>query len=67
MAKANEALKDGSLDSGMGYESLIGARIDIEVITTIIVDGKEFVNTEYETELIGVLTDEEKDFLLGVW
>jgi hypothetical protein len=55
---------DGSLDSGMGYESLIGALIEICKITTIAIDGKHFTNKEYETEFIGDLTEEEEDFLL---
>src|SRR3989344_27203 len=61
--KCNEALEDGSLDSGMGYESLIGALINIEIETTIKVKGKEFTNKEYELEFIGNLTEEEGYFL----
>lgn len=61
--KCNEALEDGSLDSGMGYESLIGALINIEIETTIKVKGKEFTNKEHELEFIGNLTDDEEDFL----
>ena len=62
--KANEALKDGSLDSGMGYESLIGAALEITKITQIIVNNKLFTNKEYETEFIGDLDAESEDFLI---
>ena len=61
--KCNEALEDGSLDSGMGYESLIGALINVEIETTIKAKGKEFTNKEYESEFIGNLTEEEEYFL----
>lgn len=62
MKQANDGL-DGSLDSGMGYESLIGAFIQIQKETTIIVDDKPYINFEYECEFIGKLTDEEKEIL----
>lgn len=56
-------LADGSLDSGMGYESLIGAVMNIETIDTREIDGKTFVATERETEFFGDLTEEQEDFL----
>lgn len=62
LEQANKGL-DGSLDAGMGYESLIGALLNIIKITTIEIDGKDFVNKEYETEFIGTLTEEEEKFL----
>ena len=66
MEEANRRLKDGSLDGGMGFESLIGAILNIEEITTIILDEKEFTHSEYYTHLIGDLTCEEQDALLDV-
>jgi hypothetical protein len=63
LALANKMLDNGSLDAGMGYESLIGALLNITKITTIEIDGKHFVNKEYEMEFIGTLTEEEEDFL----
>jgi len=48
--KINEALKDGSIDSGMGYESLIGAMMNIEIIETITIDNKEYNNSAFETK-----------------
>lgn len=64
--EATRKLKDGSLDGGMGFESLIGAILNIEEITTIILDEKEFKHSEYYTHLIGDLTCEEQDALLDV-
>ena len=63
LKQAKEGL-DGSLDDGMGYESLIGTILHITKITTTDIDGKEFVNKEYETEFIGELTEEQIDFLI---
>lgn len=62
--EANKGL-DGSLDSGMGYESLIGAMLEICKITTIEIDGREFINEEYEIESVGNLTEDEEEFLLS--
>ena len=64
LEKAHEALANGSLDSGMGYESLIGAVLNVTCITTVEIDGKLFTNEETETEDIGNLTDVQFDFLL---
>jgi hypothetical protein len=61
--QATNALNDGSLDSGMGYESLIGAILLVETIKTVEVDGEEFTRSEFETEYIGNLTEEQQDFL----
>lgn len=63
LQKANEGL-DGSLDGGMGYESLIGALLTIRKEVTIEIDGKTFVNNEYEDEFIGNLSESDQDFLL---
>ena len=66
LKKANEMLKDKSLDSGMGYESLIGALLTIKTTTTILVKGKEFKNDEYEdkVKVVGKLSNEEIEFLV---
>ncbi len=54
---------DGSLDAGMGYESLLGAILDITKTTTVMIDGKSFENEETETVFVGKLTDKQKEFL----
>jgi hypothetical protein len=61
--KAKEMLADGSLDGGMGYESLIGALLNIKKTTRIIIKDKEFKNEQYSKSFIGNLTKKEKLFL----
>ena len=63
LKEANEMLKTGGLDSGMGYESLIGALLSITKITTKVIQGKSYTNKETELEFIGDLTEEEMEFL----
>ncbi len=58
----NKALKDGSLDSGMGYENLIGACLDITITSSIIIDGKTFHSEEVEELNIGEMTEDEIEF-----
>lgn len=56
---------NGSLDSGMGYESLIGAMLFVTKTTTIMAKKKPFSNEEnLEPVFIGELTDEQKEFLI---
>lgn len=61
--KANEGL-DGSLDSGMGFERLLGALLFITARTTIEHEGKQFTNKETEEVFIGESTEEQQDFLM---
>lgn len=61
--KAIEMLNNGSLDSGMGFERLKGALLNIETVTVLTIDEKEFTNKENEDLLIGELTEDEIDFL----
>lgn len=63
ISKATEMLNDGSLDSGMGFESLIGGKLHITKTTTIVVDGKEFTNEGYSERFIGTLKASQKLFL----
>ena len=60
---ANEKLEDGSLDSRMGFDGLIGAILDITKYSTIDIEGKSYTNEEYFEELIGDLTEEDQDYL----
>jgi len=60
---AGEKLQDGSIDAGMGFESLEGALLNITETTAVKIDGKVFYNENIEQEFIGNLTEEEKDFL----
>lgn len=63
--KINQALQDGSLDGGMGYESLIGAVMFIDTIDTRIIDDKSFVNVDTSTEVYGDLPEEIIELLLN--
>ncbi len=60
---AEQGLKDGSLDSGMGFDGLKGAVLNIIETETLIINRKEFNSNESSSEFIGDLTEKEKDFL----
>ncbi|KKN69810.1 hypothetical protein LCGC14_0437560 [marine sediment metagenome] len=57
-------IKDGSLDSGMGYESLIGAVMTIETIDSRKIDGKTFIAKEYELKTYGSMTEDQEEMLI---
>ena len=59
----NNRIEDGSLDSGMGFEEVLGALLMITKRTSKIIKGKEYVNKEYEESFFGNLNDREKEFL----
>lgn len=61
------ALKDGSLDAGMGYEQLLGALMEIKTVETRIIEGKKYTHRETELELYGDLDEKAQDFLQDVW
>lgn len=63
VSEAEIMLLDGSLDSGMGYERLLGALLVIEEIETVIVKGKHYHRSEYEYVFLGDLTDEQRKHL----
>jgi hypothetical protein len=60
---AENALSDGSLDSGMGYESLIGAILNVEIKTEVLIEGKKFINREYDEISIGNIDERDIEFL----
>lgn len=61
--QANKGL-DGSIDSGMGFESLIGAVLFVTKTTVIMVNEKPFSHKEVLSPVfVGDLTEEQKDFL----
>lgn len=63
LKEAEEKVKDGSLDGGMGYEKVLGAILYIETITTVEIEGKTFENIETETEFVGDLKEEIQEWL----
>jgi hypothetical protein len=54
-----QSLKDGSLDSGMGFQSLKGALMSIAKIETLLIGGKEYESTEHSEKIYGDLSTEE--------
>ena len=56
-------LKDGSLDSGMGYVNLIGAALDIEEIETIEYNNKRYTNRHTAEAFFGEMSEKEISFL----
>jgi hypothetical protein len=63
LEKATDMLNDGSLDSGMGFESLMGARLEVKCIETIKIKGREYENENTEVIFAGDLTPEQQEFL----
>lgn len=65
--KANKALADGSLDSGMGFESLIGAALRVTTTTFIIFNKKRYSHNDTKLVFIGNLTPKQKHFLRNIF
>ena len=65
--QAEEGIANGSLDAGMGFESLKGALLEIETIETIEKNGKEYTNIESELQFIGDLSENEMNFLEEIY
>jgi hypothetical protein len=59
-------IKDGGIDSGMGYESIIGAKMKLITITEVDIDGKTFINRDEVLHFFGKLSVEEKKFLSSI-
>jgi hypothetical protein len=64
--KISKAIDDGSIDSGMGYESMIGAIMEIRRYTTIEIDGDEYHNNHTDIQMFGDLSESDQDFLMEV-
>ena len=63
LAEANKALANESIDSGMGFESIIGALLEITCETSIEIEENTFINYTKTTVFIGDLTEEQQEFL----
>lgn len=63
--KINEGIEIGSLDSGFGFNGLIGAIMCIKIHREIEVDGLIFKNEEEveNYEFYGELSEEDRQFL----
>jgi len=62
--KINEELDSGGLDSGMGFNGLQGAIMIVTTVSRVEVDGKPFINREFETLSFGKLDEMDEEFLL---
>ena len=49
----NQGIKDESVDSGMGYESIFGCMMQISVNTNLLINDKIFTNVEQEDKIYG--------------
>lgn len=67
LAEASKALANDSIDSGMGFESILGALLEITCITSIEIEEHTFVNNEVTIEFLGDLTEEQQVFLEKSW
>ena len=64
---ARKRLEDGSLDSGMGFESLIAAVIEIEEEITTVILGDVFICRKYDSAIIGEnVSESDEEFLLSL-
>jgi len=62
---AKKGIENGSLDSGMGYQKLLGCGLVITKHETITFEGKEYVNEDdVEIEVIGDLNETQNEFIL---
>lgn len=64
LERVKAALENGSLDGGMGFESLVGAYIIIKTTTQIVYKGEPYFNNRHEALYLGNLTEEQELFLL---
>ena len=62
-----DGIESGGLDSGMGYQNLIGAVMYIDTITDMEIEGKIFSNVDTTQELFGDLTQDQENFLYNLY
>jgi len=71
LRKTTDMFKDGSLDSGMGFGSLVGAYITIEEIETVTIDAKTFTRSEWTSEIMGEIPEDFdeaiEEFCVDCW
>jgi hypothetical protein len=58
-----EKIEDGSLDSGMGYQKLVGALIEITKYEDIVINDNVYTNKSYSLEYFGDLNELQQEFL----
>lgn len=63
MKDAKAALKDGTLDSGMGFDGLICALVSVERLETMEKGGKVWKARDVEAVELGEMSPKVRDFL----
>lgn len=61
--RIKQGIESGSLDSGMGFNGLIGAMMIIDTVDEREIDGKLFTAHTYTEKVYGDLTDEQIDLM----
>jgi len=61
--KIEKGICDGTLDSGFGFQNLIGAYMRVTTHRTIEVEGFLFENTSCDYEFHGQLSESDVEFL----
>lgn len=49
--KVNEEFEKGSLDSGFGFQRLVGFELEVYIISTVNINGLEFSRTDWSLTL----------------
>lgn len=62
--EAKKRLENGSLDGGMGFESLYAATLNVKVETIKHIDGKDYIHTSYDKLFLGDTTENEEEYFL---
>jgi len=60
-AEAKRMFENGSLDSGMGFESLNGAVLEAKIETIKMINGEEYINTKYQVFTVGKTTEFQRE------
>jgi len=61
---AHELFESGELDAGFGFRSLRGALLEVEEVETIVIDGKNYIHSEFELHEIGEIPENDFDMLM---
>ena len=59
--EAKRMLEDGSLDPGMGFESLNGAVLEAKIKTIKMINGEEYINTQHLIFTVGKTTKFQRE------
>lgn len=63
--KVDKGIENGSIDSGMGFESVVGALMFVTKEKSILIGTDTYVNFTYSHEVYGDVTEEEIEVLFN--